>query len=339
MNQSLCNDDIVAMLSSIVDASQISGIVVRAGKVGLVLQCDAADVARTSAQAEQIKTRLLHDARIDEVTVVLSSEREGSTTASPAPAKKAVWNGEALPHVKRIIVVASGKGGVGKSTVTALLAVSLKAQGLHVGILDADIYGPSIAHMFGLSHEDAPEVEDNIMIPPEVGGITIMSLGLLLDPKKAAIMRGAMVSKTVQQLLRGVRWGTADAPLDVLLIDMPPGTGDVHLSLVQSVPMHQHQGRAILVTTPQEVALLDARKCAVMFAKVAVPLMGVIENMSYFEDDRGIKHHLFGQGGGASLAAEYGTNQLAELPIMPEIRALADAGKMINAPFLWNIDI
>ncbi len=338
-DQTLSRDDICAMLHDVVDASRISGVVVHAEKIGLVLECEAEQAEQGEALSKRIKACLLQDERIHDVTIVLSAERDGETQPQTAPKKPAQWSSTPLPHVKRIVTVASGKGGVGKSTVTALLAVSYMKKGLRVGILDADIYGPSMAHMFGLSHQNQPELDGNLMVPPEVSGIAIMSLGLLLDPSKAAIMRGAMVSKTLQQMLRGVRWGTEEKPLDVLLIDMPPGTGDVHLSLVQSVPMAQHQGGAVLVTTPQEVAVIDARKCAAMFAKVSVPLIGVIENMSYFEDEQGNQHRLFGEGGGATLAEQYGTRQIAQLPIDQSLGRLADAGQMHQTDVMLSIDI
>lgn len=338
-DQTIARDDIIAMISHLVDASRVSGVVIQQKKVGLVLECSAHDIDAGDALSQKIKARLMQHAMIDEVTVVLSNERDGFTEPKKMPASSAQWSDNALPHVKRIVIVASGKGGVGKSTVTALLAVQHMKQGLRVGILDADIYGPSIAHMFGLNHTNQPELEGHMMVPPETSGIAVMSLGILLHPDKAAIMRGAMVSKTLRQLLRGVRWGTESEPLDILFIDMPPGTGDVHLSLVQSVPMAQHQGGAILVTTPQDVAVIDAKKCAIMFAKVNVPLLGVVENMSYFEDNQGNRHRLFGEGGGAALAQQYGTQQIAQLPISQTLGRLADTGKIAHATIMQTINI
>ncbi len=203
--------------------------------------------------------------------------------------KPALWVREPLPFVGRVIAVASGKGGVGKSTTTVNLAMALSAAGKRVGILDADIYGPSIPYLMGLSGQ--PEFKEQ-MIPLEAAGIVCNSIGFIIGDS-AAVLRGPMITKTLNQLLRMTRWGSKDAPLDVLLVDMPPGTGDIHLSMAQQVPL----SGVIIVTTPQEVALLDARKCAQMFTKVHVPVLGVVENMS---------GSMFGSGGGEKLARELG---------------------------------
>lgn len=239
------------------------------------------------------------------------------------PARKAAqWNHEPLPYVRHIIAIASGKGGVGKSTTTVNLALALKEVGHQVGILDADIYGPSIPTMLGLQQQGQPAVEHSLMIPPVGLGIKAMSMGLIAGDT-AAIWRGPMVTKALVQMLRFVRWGTAQQPLDFLLLDLPPGTGDTHISLVQQTPL----AGAIIVTTPQEVATQDAAKCVSMFMKVKVPLLGIIENMSYFIDASGTRHALFGSGGGSRLAAMCNTTLLGEIPIDPAIGRCADLGE------------
>ncbi len=242
----------------------------------------------------------------------------------PAARRPAVWNTEKLSGVRRIVAVASGKGGVGKSTVTVNLAHALTACGQRVGILDADIYGPSIPRMLGLETRLKPEFTDGAMVPPVAYGIKAMSIALLMD-NQAAVMRAPMVTKALAQLLRGTRWGTDAEPLDVLLIDMPPGTGDVHLSLAQSVPIDG----ALIVTTPQMISVIDAEKSAFMFQKLNIPLLGIVENMSYFSDANGQKQCLFGSGGGAAMAAQFETPLLAQLPLDPALREAADTGQRI----------
>ena len=232
------------------------------------------------------------------------------------------WNLTPLPHVKKLIAVASGKGGVGKSTSTVQLAQALKAQGHNVGILDADIYGPSIPRMLGLADAGEPAFANNQMHPLTGHGIACMSMGFLLGDR-AAVMRGPMIAKALNQLLRSTAWATEENPLDYLLIDMPPGTGDVHLTLVQQAPVNA----AIVITTPQEVALDDARKCAQMFQKIDIPIAGVIENMSYFEDPSGQRHSLFGEGGGQQLATEIHAPLWGHIALAPDLRSALDAGE------------
>ncbi len=247
---------------------------------------------------------------------------EMNSPEQSAARTQAQWNREPLPHVKRVIAVASGKGGVGKSTVAVSLAFALKAQRLSVGILDADIYGPSIPRMLGLDIRLQPEIKDNKMIPPVSHGIKAMSMALITG-SQAAIMRGPMVTKSLQQLLRSTAWASESQPMDILLVDMPPGTGDVHLSMVQQVPLDG----AIIVTTPQQVAMIDADKAAQMFTKVNVKILGVIENMSYFIDPTGARHTLFGEGGGKELAEKYAAPFLGSLPLDPSLGICADKGE------------
>lgn len=310
----------------ILSAGLVSGLAVREGKVGFVLTVPREEVARYEALADRCHAAVMALPGARSVTPVLTAE-----TASPPPpsspprSRAAQWNLTPVEGVMRIIAVASGKGGVGKSTTTVQLARALAAQGKRVGIVDADIYGSSIPRMLKLSGK--PEVADAFFVPLESRGIKAMSMGFIVG-EEAAIMRGPMVTKSLVQMLRGTAWGE----LDVLLVDMPPGTGDVHLSMVQSVPLAYGGGGAIIVTTPQEVALDDARKAASMFAKVHVPILGVIENMSYFIDPTGASHRLFGEGGGKKLAGELGVPLLGEVPLLPEIQKAGDSGDAYNAP-------
>lgn len=259
--------------------------------------------------------------------VVMTAHRDGPAEKE-APKKRANWNMTPLPHVARIIAVASGKGGVGKSTTTVNLAHALAAKGLRVGILDADIYGPSIPRMLGLTHAGQPAITDGMMQPLIAHAIRAMSMGLIMGDT-AAVMRAPMVTKALAQMLRGVAWGTENAPLDILLIDMPPGTGDVHISLAQSVPLDG----AVIVTTPQDIAVIDAEKCATAFEKMGVKLLGVIENMSGFTDPAGNLHRIFGEGGGKRLAEAHGCAFLGDVPLDPAIGAAMETGTTHSAPY------
>lgn len=228
-----------------------------------------------------------------------------------------------IPGVAHIIAVASGKGGVGKSTVAANLAVALNKAGARVGLCDCDIYGPSISLMFG-SRDQLMATEDNRILPIEQYGIRLMSMGFLLDDSSPAILRGPMVTRYTQQFLRQVEWGE----LDVLVLDLPPGTGDIQLTIVQTVALDG----AIIVTTPQEVALIDARKAATMFAKVNVPVLGLIENMSFFvSPDSGKRYDIFGSGGGEREAKRLRVPLLGEIPIDIATREAGDRGMPIAA--------
>jgi ATP-binding protein involved in chromosome partitioning len=225
-----------------------------------------------------------------------------------------------LPGVRNTIAVASGKGGVGKSTVACNLAVELAKSGARVGLVDTDIYGPSVPTMFGL-HDQRPRVnERQLIVPLEKFGVKLLSMGFLVDPNEAVVWRGPMVTSAVRQFLEQTDWGE----LDYLVLDLPPGTGDIQLTLVQTVPL----SGAIVVSTPQDVALADARKGVAMFEKVNVPVLGIVENMAYFTPpdlpDR--KYYLFGEGGARSLAAELGVPLLAEIPLEQTVREGGDEG-------------
>jgi ATP-binding protein involved in chromosome partitioning len=225
-----------------------------------------------------------------------------------------------MPNLGRIIAISSGKGGVGKSTVSANLAVALARSGRRVGLMDADVYGPNIPRMFGVS--ERPPVTGGKIQPLEAYGVKLMSLGLLVERDAPAIWRGPIIMKIVTQFLRDVEWG----PLDYFLVDLPPGTGDAQLSLVQAT----HVSGALIVTTPQEMAVGDALRGARMFERVGVPVLGIIENMSGFVDpESGRRFELFSSGGGRRLADELGVDLLGSIPLQPRLAELADAGRPI----------
>jgi ATP-binding protein involved in chromosome partitioning len=223
-----------------------------------------------------------------------------------------------LPNVKNIIVVASGKGGVGKSTVSANLALALQAEGAKVGVLDADIYGPSQPRMLGVSGK--PQSPDGkTIIPMQAHGLSVMSIGFLVEEDTPMIWRGPMVTQAMMQLLTDTRW----EQLDYLIVDLPPGTGDIQLTLSQKVPV----AGAVIVTTPQDIALLDARKALKMFEKVEVPVLGIVENMAtHICSNCGHEEHIFGEGGGARMAVQYEVPYLGSLPLDIRIREQADGG-------------
>ncbi|MCU0726076.1 MAG: Mrp/NBP35 family ATP-binding protein [Planctomycetes bacterium] len=230
----------------------------------------------------------------------------------------AAREGNPIPGVRNSIAVASGKGGVGKSTVAVNLAAALVMEGARVGLLDCDIYGPSVPKMTGTA-ETAPEATDTKLLPIKRHGLALMSIGYLIPPGQSVVWRGPLIHKAVQQFLNDVDWGE----LDYLIVDLPPGTGDAQLSLSQTIPLTG----AVMVTTPQEIALIDVRRGADMFAKVNVPILGVVENMSYFlcpGSDTRIE--IFGRGGGRRVAEELGVPLLGELPIEVAVREGGDRG-------------
>lgn len=243
----------------------------------------------------------------------IDMRREGS-----APARSA---SPQIPGVKAILAVSSGKGGVGKSTVSANLAAALALSGLKVGLMDADVYGPNIPTMLGCI--DGPKIAEDpikgeVFVPPVAHGLKLMSMGFLIQGDQPLVWRGPMLHNIINQFCHKVNWGE----LDVLVVDMPPGTGDVQLSLAQLVPLTG----TVLVTTPQEVAMQDVRKAFHMWEKVKIPVFGVVENMSYFKDDTGKKHAIFGQGGGKLLAQKFNTELLAEIPLVTRVREAGDGG-------------
>jgi ATP-binding protein involved in chromosome partitioning len=232
-----------------------------------------------------------------------------------------------LGEIRNVVAVASGKGGVGKSTVAANLALAWAAQGAKVGILDADIYGPSQPLMLGLAGQRPTSPDGKHLKPLESHGVSAMSIGFLVDAEQPMVWRGPMVTQALSQLLSETEWG----PLDYLVVDMPPGTGDIQLTLAQRVPV----AGAVIVTTPQDIALADARKGLRMFEKVSVPVLGIVENMSvYVCSNCGHSEHVFGAGGGERMARDYGVRLLGELPLDAHIREEADGGRptVVAAP-------
>lgn len=307
--------------SDIITSGRISGVSVKGDAVGFVLTLKPEEIHHSAALEAACEREIRRDFTAGKISII------STASASPtraAPARRSEWNMQPLPFVKLIIAVTSGKGGVGKSTTAVNLAHALAAEGKRVGLLDADIYGPSLPRMMGLSGK--PESMDNLIVPPEAHAISCLSMGLLVDESSALVWRGPQASKALYQMLRGTRWGTPSSPLDILLIDMPPGTGDIHLSLVQQVPVNG----VITVTTPQDVAIADAAKSMNMFRKVYVKLLGVVENMSGFADGTGKVHAIFGEGGGQKLADQFGVPLLGAIPLDIGLRSASDTGQRFH---------
>ncbi len=281
------------------------------------------ELSTTSENAEAMEAirrqvaELIRDATGLPVEIVVETTRPAAAPAGPARPKPPI------PGVGAIVAVASGKGGVGKSTVAANLACALAAKGLRTGLLDADVYGPSISMMLGI--EGAPPVrEDRRIIPAERYGVRAISMGMFLGERTPVIWRGPMVTKLITEFFRNVVWGD----LDYLILDLPPGTGDAQLAVAQQVPL----AGGVIVTTPQDVALLDVRRGITMFEQVQTPVLGVIENMSYHVcSGCGARAELFGHGGGERMARQFGVPFLGEIPLVRAVRAAGDAGKPIVA--------
>lgn len=283
-------------------------------EVLVTLEIDTQDKAQDFESLRQNVERTVKSlSGIKQAVVVLTAERK----ATPVKSGRLEIRG-----VKKIIAVASGKGGVGKSTVAANLAIALQQSGLQVGLLDADIYGPSVPRLMGISGAK-PEQKDGKLQPLMAHGLKVISMGFMVDEETPMIWRGPMVQSALLQLLRDVAW----SPLDILVIDMPPGTGDAQLTLAQKVTL----AGAVIVSTPQDIALLDARKGLEMFRKVAVPILGIVENMSYYCcPECGHRADIFGHGGARQQAEAAGCPFLGEVPLHADIRSLSDAGTPIT---------
>lgn len=277
-------------------------------RIGLVISNLPEDVQKTIIDATYRAAREVPGVAEVQIQIGKPAPSQKIHKGAPAP--------EEIPGIKRVVAVASGKGGVGKSTVAVNLAVMLAQMGLQVGLLDADIHGPNIPRMMGV--KKLPPAENGKLAPAFAHGVKLMSLGFAGE-NQTMIWRGPMIDKAIQQFLRDVLWGE----LDVMIVDLPPGTGDAQLSLTQRIPV----SGAVIVSTPQPVALDDARKALTMFQKVGVPVFGLVENMSYFRcTDCGREHAIFGHGGASELAAELNLPLLAELPLETTVRADGDRG-------------
>ena len=319
---------------ALTEANVLSAITVNDGKVFFSINVDAAEARAWEGVRTQAEAAVRAIAGVTVAMIALTAERK----AGPAPAPHRHGQGVApeashrppqspgspmskqseIPGISAVIAVASGKGGVGKSTTALNLALGLRDLGLRVGLLDADIYGPSVPRLTGI--HDKPQLNDERkMIPIQRFGLAIMSIGFLVEEDTAMIWRGPMVMSAITQMLRDVAWGT----LDILVVDMPPGTGDAQLTLAQNVPLKG----AIIISTPQDLSLIDARRGLAMFKKVNVPVLGIVENMSYFQCPHcGTRSDIFGHGGARHEAERLAVPFLGEIPLHMSIRVTSDAG-------------
>ena len=309
---------------SLVESGAVRQIEVEGSSVTIVLAVDAPQPTTAGEVKAAVEESL---ATVDEVETAVVTVHPLLTTVQPgptvAPEPRPTW-ADRIPDVRHVIAVASGKGGVGKSTVSANLAIALAALGHKVGLLDADIYGPSQQMMMGTSENPMGDPEGKIHPVESPGGVKVMSFGFLVDPDQPVMWRGPMLQKALEQFVGDVLWGE----LDYLVVDLPPGTGDVALTLCQNVPM----AGVVIVTTPQDVALIDARKSLHMFSKLDVPVLGIVENMSIYEcPECGHVEHIFGAGGGRRTADELGVPLLGTIPLDPAIVTGGDSGKPVVA--------
>jgi ATP-binding protein involved in chromosome partitioning len=293
----------------------VSSVTVRDNNVGFLVNLENAHDKNEAEEIRKIcEQKIANLNGVKKVTAVLTSENLISNTNKNIPKPPTP---KPITGIKKIIAVASGKGGVGKSTIAANLALALQESGFKVGLVDADIQGPSVAKIMGLSNE--PVVENNKMIPPISNGIKCMTMGLLLGENAPVIWRGPMVTKALSQLMLAADWGE----LDYLIIDLPPGTGDIQLSLVQNYKIDG----VVLVSTPQEVALLDVKKATTMFKKLDIKILGIVENMAYYlEEVTGKKIYIFGEGNVKKFCNENNIPIICEVPLNPKISQICDIG-------------
>jgi ATP-binding protein involved in chromosome partitioning len=329
-------------------AGLVRGLVLRAGRAAFMLEVAPADIEVYRPVRDRAEEILALSDGVEVAQVVLTTELQAPSMPSlqVTPRRQAPPPGgggrprvaddpqaqlhpmvDAVkpPHVKKVIAIASGKGGVGKSTVSVNLAAAFAKLGKRVGLLDADIYGPSAPTMFGLDGDPTFDAEKRLN-PMEAWGVKVMSIGFIVEPGTANIWRGPMASSALRTLLNS-NWGSEEEPLDVLVLDLPPGTGDIQLTLVQKLKMDG----VVIVSTPQEIALIDARRAAAMFEKTGAPILGVVENMAYFADSSGAKVPIFGTGGARIEAERLGVPLLAEIPIEVALREACDAGRPLVA--------
>jgi ATP-binding protein involved in chromosome partitioning len=321
--------DVLDALKQVVDPQQgrdivslgmISGLTLRDGHALFSIEVDPARGAAMEPVRLAAERAVAALPGILSVTAVLTAHRAAPAAPRRVPTAD---RRQAVPGVARVIAVASGKGGVGKSTTAVNLALALAAAGQRVGLLDADIYGPSVPRMTGVSGKPLSP-DGKTLDPKENFGLKIMSIGFLIDEETPMIWRGPMVQSALTQMLREVNWGT----LDILVVDMPPGTGDAQLTMAQQVPL----AGAVIVSTPQDIALLDARKALAMFRKVEVPVLGIVENMSYYRcPNCGHRAEIFGHGGARAVAEKLGAPFLGEIPLDIRIRETSDQGRPVVA--------
>ena len=307
------------------DSGMIAGLSIRDDKVSMSLAIEPAQARAAEPVRKAAEMAILAVHGVKSSAVALTAERAPSAPPAPQPGQRPHARPAApqtVAGVKRIIAVASGKGGVGKSTTAVNLALALAAEGWRVGILDADVFGPSIPRLLGISGK--PDSQGRTIIPMEAYGLKAMSMGFLVEERQAMVWRGPMVMSALTQMLRDVAWGD----LDCLVIDMPPGTGDAQLTIAQAAPL----AGAIIVSTPQDLALIDARRGISMFEKTEVPILGIIENMSYFLCPHcGGRSEVFGHGGARKEAEQLGVPFLGEAPLDIVIRETSDSGRPVVA--------
>ncbi len=307
---------------NIVDDGDVSGIVIKDGHIGFSIEIDPALANQSDELRRKAEDVVSSLSGVLSATAILTAHKAASTSEPPPRSKPEASRNPPLKPAKHVIAVASGKGGVGKSTTAINIALALKQMGLLVGILDADIYGPSLPRLLGTSRK--PEYYEKKLVPLDVWGLQTMSIGFLVEPESPTIWRGPMVMSAIEQMLRDVLW----TDLDVLVIDLPPGTGDAQLTLCQRASL----SGAVIVSTPQDLALIDARKGLNMFRKVDVPILGIIENMSYFIcPDCDSRHDVFSTGGAEKEAAKLDVAFLGGIPLDMTIRQTSDAGEPIVA--------